>query len=226
MITQSVIKFVIATLVYLLLPLLVFADSSASATNVSAEGGSSSSSSKGSGFADFMKAIGRPLPTGTPLLQTKLHNILMSNLATSGEAPEWPKIAIEDLQIPPNQSSGIAGFRKLNPNECIYFNATLWTDETISEKIENVSLCAKDFPRVGTSWSEAWVAAPIPGKNTGQLRTSGPVPPFNKAPSDGRMISWINSRYADYYLANLLIFMGYDPNYTPDTRRVWFVNVK
>ena len=69
----------------------------------------------------------------TDLSKTRLANIL-APASGSTNVPEWPKIAIRDLDIPANQ---LTENRPLAGSECIHFNATVWTSAIVSERIEN-----------------------------------------------------------------------------------------
>lgn len=160
--------------------------------------------------------------SATDLSKTRLANIL-SLVSASTNVPEWPKIAIRDLDIPASQ---LTGNRPLAGNECIHFNATVWTSATVSDRIENIRFCAKDFTSKDNQFVLEWKIYSIPGKTTGQLRNDGPVPPSTKLPTDPAIDQWFSSRNAYYYLGSLLVSMGLDKNFYPDKRRIWVVNLR
>lgn len=158
----------------------------------------------------------------TDLSKTMLANIL-TPASASTNVPEWPKIAIRDLDIPANQ---LGGERPLAGNECIHFNATVWTSATVSDRIDNIRFCAKDFTSKNNQFVLEWKIYSIPGKTTGQLRSDGPVPPSSKLPTDPLVDQWFQSKNAYYYLGSLLVAMGLDKNFYPDKRRIWVVNLR
>lgn len=184
-----------------------------------------------------VKDMGRSLSNGnlrsaaltedsaTDLTATRLRGVLRQNLATDGQAPEWPKVVITDLQIPADQLDFTRGM-SLKPNECIRFNAVLWQDASDSERLDDLRLCAEDLPRQSNGFVVTWYSFPISGKTTGQVRADGPTPPYNKLPSGTTVDTWIMNRFGQYYIGSLLTLVGYEPNFTIDDRRFWIKNVK
>jgi hypothetical protein len=65
----------------------------------------------------------------------------------------------------------------------------------------------------------------ISGKTSGQVRTEGPTPPFNKLPSDAVTDRWMYGS-GQYFIGSMLTMMGYDPQFTVDNRRFWVKNVQ
>jgi len=161
----------------------------------------------------------------TNLKQSKLNGVLRQQLSTDGSKPEWPKLVITDLQIPADQLD-MSRSIMLRPDECVVFNAVLWSDAAHSENFNNLGLCARDLPRQSNDFVLTWKSFSVSGKTTGQVRTSGPVPPYNKLPSDAALDTWLMSQFGQYYVGSLLTIAGYDHNYTPDDRRIWVKNIK
>ncbi|MEQ4616711.1 MAG: hypothetical protein ABN482_01545 [Corticimicrobacter sp.] len=163
--------------------------------------------------------------TANSLKNSPLHNVLRENLSSDGRAPEWPKIAVTNLQIPGSQMTMNRSL-SLKANECIRFDAVLWRDAKRVERFKDLSLCASDLPRQSNDFVITWKSFPISGRTSGQVRTDGPTPPYNKLPSDQAMEQWILNQFGLYYVGSLLTLMGYDPNFTLDDRRFWIQNVK
>lgn len=159
------------------------------------------------------------------LANTKIAGIFKQYLSTDGSTPEWPKIAIRDLEIPENQLDWKHPL-KLAANECIQFNATLWMNEKNKEEINNISLCSQNLPKQSNTFVTTWKSWPISGKTTGQIRTAGPTPPYNKLPSDPKIENWIMHQFGLYYIGSIITETGIDPNFTKDDRRLWIVNIK
>lgn len=172
---------------------------------------------------------------GIDLVKTKLNGILNSPPGSyaNGREPEWPKIAIRDLEFTPpagfNLSSGKA-YSLGSP--CIYFNATLWMNERKSERIENIKLCKRDLPSSDNMFVGLWSELSINGKSTERERTVGPTPPLRKMPPDPMVKDWIFSTQnttisGSIFIGSLLKIVGFDENrQMRDTRRFWVVNVK
>lgn len=166
-------------------------------------------------------------PSGyTNAMITKLSGVLHQSQTINGRRAEWPKVVITDLQIPPNQEYR-SGFR-VQANECILFNAVLWTDAKSSENFDKLALCAGDLPRDASMFVVVWRNFPVSGENTGDVRTIGPVPPYNKLPTDAGLERWMTSPFGTYYISSLLtVVLGYDQNsFTIDDRRFWVRNLK
>src|SRR5690606_11541514 len=154
------------------------------------------------------------------LLGTPLHNALRQNLSTDGRAPEWPKVVISNLQIPADQMT-LSRSLTLKASDCVHFDAVLWHDAKRSERSSNLSICAPELPKQPNNFVLSWKSFSISGKTTGQVRTDGPTPPYNKLPSDPAMERWLMNPFGLYYVGSLLTLVGYDPNFTVDDRRFW-----
>lgn len=163
--------------------------------------------------------------SATDLTETRLMGVLRENMSTDGRAPEWPRVAITDLKIPSDQLNFGRGMT-LRPDECIHFNAVLWTNDSESERFDDLRLCAEDLPKQSNGFVVPWYTFPVSGENTGQVRTEGPIPPYNKLPSDNAMEKWILNRFGQYYIGSLLTLIGYDPQFSIDRRRFWIRDVK
>lgn len=184
---------------------------------------------------ESMKDMGRSLSSGnvgsaeqnsaTDLTDTPLKGVLRKNLSKDGKAPEWPKVVITDLQVPPDQLDFTRAM-SLKPQDCVYFNAVLWKDATDSERFNDLRLCAEDLPKQSNGFVVTWYNFPISGKTTGQVRTEGPTPPYNKLPSDTDIDTWIMNRFGQFYIGSLLTIVGYEPNFTIDDRRFWIKDVE
>ncbi|MCL2523397.1 MAG: hypothetical protein FWF20_04860 [Betaproteobacteria bacterium] len=168
--------------------------------------------------------IGSAGSSGTPITQTKLAGALARSPSTDGRAPEWPKIVIVNLTIPVKQINEPAGYQ-FKANDCITFDAIMWTDASHNEKFKNLSLCAPEMPDSGNTFMSSWQSFSISGKTSGQVRGDGPTPPYMKLPSDQLMSNWIGmNRWGIYFVGSLLKIVGYDPQFTKDDRRFWVKN--
>jgi len=160
--------------------------------------------------------------SGTSLATTKLMGALSRSPSTDGRAPEWPKIAITNLVVPAEQ---IANMRiQLKRTDCIKFDAVLWHDEKHNEKFNDVTLCSLELPKRSNDFVTTWQVFPIGGKTSGQVRGEGPTPPYSKLPSDAATDQWMLGA-GKLFVGSMLTMMGYDPNFTVDTRRFWIKNV-
>lgn len=157
---------------------------------------------------------------GTSVLETPLLGALSRNPSKDGQTPEWPKVVILDLRIPADQLN-LGRTLSLRPDECIRFDAMLWKSATASDRFEDVYLCADQLPKQSNNFVLTWKSFSIPGETTGQVRTEGPTPPFTKLPGNPSMDQWLMSQFGLYYLGSLLSLVGYDPDFTPDSRRFW-----
>lgn len=166
-----------------------------------------------------------PTSDFTNIKQSKLNGVFRQQLSTDGSTPEWPKLVITDLQFPADQLDRTRS-KALRPHECVFFNAVLWSDAAHSESFNNLGLCASDLSGQSNSFVAPWWLTPISGKTSGQMRTSGPVPPFRKLPTDADLDGWLTNNFGNYYIGNLLTIVGYDQNYLPDDRRIWLKNIK
>lgn len=156
----------------------------------------------------------------TSIKKTPLYGLLSKYPSVDGSAPEWPKISISELIIPPGQLDASHDLT-LKPNECVTFNATIWYNSTKSESIKKISLCAAELPRQSNSFVLVWKSFNISGKTTGQIRTNGPTPPYNKLPNNSDLDRWINFQFGQYYIGSLATLVGYDPDFMIDDRRLW-----
>ncbi|WP_205204412.1 hypothetical protein [Azonexus hydrophilus] len=162
---------------------------------------------------------------GNSLTGTPLHNALRRNLSTDGRAPEWPKVVITNLQVPADQMTLTRGLR-LKATDCIRFDAVLWHDARRAERFSDLSLCAPELPKQSNNFVLTWKSFSISGKTTGQVRSDGPTPPYNKLPSDPAMEKWLMNQFGLYYVGSLLTLVGYDPDFSVDDRRFWIRNLK
>jgi outer membrane murein-binding lipoprotein Lpp len=94
----------------------------------------------------------------TNLKDTKLMGVFSSSLSTDGTAPEWPKVAITNLQVPSDLAS--LNSLRLKYGQCIIFNAVLWHDSKNNEKFNDVSLCSQDLPKRSNGFVTTWRTFP------------------------------------------------------------------
>ena len=175
------------------------------------------------------------LPPGTVnLFDTRLDNLLARNPSTSNVMPEWPRIALSDVELPAValKPVGIGRTLMFDPGDCITFKATIWTDEQTSEVLDKVAVCAADMKTArgarlkssaASDLDEVDMRFPIPGETTGALRTSGPKPP-NFAVE--RRMTDTRRRYTSGGVLTCIGMLeravGFDPS--TDLRRFWIVN--
>jgi hypothetical protein len=160
----------------------------------------------------------------TSLTQTKLMGVLRKTISADGSAPEWPKVAIVNLSIPTDLIQNMRF--KFKRDDCVTFDAVVWYDEKRNEKINDVSLCAPDLPKQSNTFVTVWKSFSINGKTSGQVRTDGPTPPYSKLPSDATMDRFTSHNNGLIFIGSMLTMMGFDPNFTPDTRRFWVKNMR
>lgn len=113
----------------------------------------------------------------------------------------------------------------LKANECIHFNAILWRSTKQSERFDKLQLCAGELPKQSNNFVLTWKSFSISGKTTGQVRGDGPTPPYNKLPGDAAIDQWLTNQFGLYYVGSLLTLVGYDPNFSVDSRRFWVRNL-
>lgn len=167
-------------------------------------------------------AIGTVGGGGVSLTSTKLMGMLSRSPSMDGSAPEWPKIAVTNLTVPAEQ---VANTRlMLKRTDCVRFDAVVWHDAKHNEKFNNISLCALELPKRSNDFVTTWQVFSIEGKTSGQVRGDGPTPPYSKLPSDPTTDQWMLGA-GKLFVGSMLTMMGYDPNFTVDSRRFWVKNV-
>lgn len=161
------------------------------------------------------------------ILDTRLANLLSNNPSTSNDKPQWPRIAISELRVPTYQVRENIPAVGFTLRDCVYFNATVWTNETASEQLENVSVCGADMARLRIKGYDnrgavmAWQSSAVSGETTGQTRTSGPLPPAYGLGKSDFLKLWLDHGYGLLFLGHILHSVGYDPNF--DERRIWLI---
>ena len=165
-------------------------------------------------------------PDGTEykrLKDTPLNDIFNSDAAINAD---YPHVAItitdySDRFLDP----GMNPTSEIQRNDCLMFDATLWRTPKKSEKLDHLIYCAADgikgFMKGQFNGSIRFGFTTNP--NTGQRRTTGPLPPANLYPqgsADDRLLD--GPGYA--LLGNILMAMGFDFTYAGNKGRVWIVS--
>lgn len=159
------------------------------------------------------------------LTDTKLKDLFKSFPVTDDmNPPAFPKVAIRITSF--SKTLDQWSQQTKAPDECITYTVTLWTDETKSEKFENLRMCAPDFV---FNVSFVSVRSPWPvkfnyNKNSAQVRNDGPVAPKAPYPTDPVARGFMYGGGV-YYIGSMFMQMGYDWDYPHDTMRVWVSSV-
>jgi hypothetical protein len=171
-------------------------------------------------------------PGAVNFFDTKLNNLLGKNPSTTSAFPEWPRIAISNVELPATALTHvpIGGSFKIKPGDCMYFKATIWADEKNSETLDSVAVCGIDIGRhpdleannqYKTSTDVMW---PASGGTTGATRTEGPTPPeyFIDDQLAQRELDFRTRRSVLPMVGFLQNAVGYNKRF--DQRRMWLVN--
>ncbi|MBS0225573.1 MAG: hypothetical protein JSS25_04425 [Proteobacteria bacterium] len=156
---------------------------------------------------------------------TPLAGIFNSSAAINADYPHVA-ITITDFSDRLLTPQGQDPTNPAHPNDCLWFDATLWRSAKSSEKFTGLAICAADAHQgfmKGHFNGNVWLGT-APNKNTGQHRTTGPLPPFNIYPQDAGAENLTNG-VGQLLLGNLLMQMGFDFTYNGNTGRVWVVSV-
>lgn len=171
-----------------------------------------------------------PVAAVNPLQGTELDGIFKKNPISNSRNPErWPRVAITVKSATPGVFS--MNQQQLGPNDCVTFDARLWTNEKTSKRFENLQVCTPTLqnvlrdkpirtmdllPRFTVPWQDT----------TASRRTEGPVPPFYLFPQDiGSTQGWVLTHMnTKFYLAGIFVLLGWDWDDDFD-RRVWVVSV-
>lgn len=175
-------------------------------------------------------ARAQPVAAVNPLQGTELDGIFKKNLISNSRSPErWPRVAITIKSATPGVLS--MNQQQLGPNDCVTFDARLWTSEKAGKRFENLQICTPTLqnvlrdrpirtmdllPRFTVPWPDT----------TASRRTDGPVPPFYLFPQDiGSTQGWVLTHMnTKFYLAGIFVLLGWDWDDDFD-RRVWVVSV-
>jgi hypothetical protein len=143
---------------------------------------------------------------------------------------QFPRVALIVLDAPRNHSkdSGVSKHKA-----CWRLRARLWQRRDQSKDIESFHWCtpydiATDVPLSGAYEWFAVDASKTGFENTGNQRTSGPVPPISAMPSDLRHQKfWQSEKFGPHTMdgvmvLSLLYHMGFDWSVLED-RRAWVV---
>lgn len=195
-------------------------------------------------LSDFKIKVGGAKPTdprwsGQRPSDTELKG-LFTDKPMKSVTDNWPRVSItltdysETLvTLDPSLYASLGGVvGRVRPDECIKFDAVLWTNARTSRKFKNLVLCNSDISTTDTvvypsngMRSYSTLAFPPPSISSGQLRTEGPKIPRNlvplELPNDKRI--W---RSGEYLFATLFHTMRYRAplNDITDTR-VWITKL-
>jgi len=179
-----------------------------------------------------------PRWAGTPLRESKLMGLFVGK--PSGDChPCYPRVAIVVTDYSETLlTKGSALNWPGNPNpppprpdECVKFDATLWTDAKHSELLRNILLCNADIQKADKVYSrtnmqdfDASFGRP---PHTYEVRTTGPKAPYRLLALDTKADSalWANGFYL---FGNLFVLTGYQGGRQMAgvmEDRMWFVNV-
>lgn len=154
---------------------------------------------------------------------TPLHDIFNSDAAINADYPHVA-ITITDysdriVERGMNPTSQVAG------SDCLMFDATLWRNANRSETFDGLIYCAADGLKgfMKGAFNGSFLYGTTMNDNSGQRRTTGPLPPANVYPRGSDDNQLLNG--PGYILmGNILMAMGFDFTYGGNTGRVWVVS--
>lgn len=155
---------------------------------------------------------------------TALADIFNSDAAGS----DYPHVAITVTDWSDRITSrGMNPTSQAQANDCLTFDATLWRDAKSSEPIDDLIICAGEARRgyMRGAFDGGFRFASVAGENTGQRRTTGPLPPANVYPRTAEADDLLDGP-GQSLLANILMEMGLDFSYGGNVGRVWVVSVR
>lgn len=155
---------------------------------------------------------------------TPLNDIF--NTAEAGS--DYPHVAITITDWSDRITSrGMNPTSQAQANDCLTLDATLWRNAKSSEPINGLIICAGEARRgyMRGAFDGGFRFASVAGENTGQRRTTGPLPPANVYPRTAEADDLLAGP-GQSLLANLLMEMGLDFSYGGNVGRVWVVSVR
>ncbi|MGK5048460.1 hypothetical protein ACQ4WP_21575 [Janthinobacterium sp. GB4P2] len=162
---------------------------------------------------------------GKRIQDTPIYKIFEKYPVTdSHNPPDYPKTAIS-ISYPNWLNEGDATIGRFKPNQCLTYSVTYWANKDAPQIYDNLVVCASDLSKVShSSLRTVWPFFGLSGTNTGQVRTTGPIPPATPFPTDAASRTFIE-RGGVFFLGAIMTAMGYDWNFSADSRRVWVVKV-
>ena len=146
--------------------------------------------------------------------------------AESAINADYPHVAITITDYSDRiVSRGMNPTSAIDRNDCLYFDATLWRNAKKPEQINGLSYCASDGIKgfMRGPFEGAFRIGFTTNSNSGQRRTTGPLPPANIYPRGSEDDTLLDGPgYA--LLGNILMAMGFDFTYGGNTGRVWVVS--
>lgn len=163
--------------------------------------------------------------SGKRLQDTPIYKIFEKYPVTdSHNPPDYPKAAIS-VSYPNWLNDGDAIVGRFKPNQCLTYSVTYWANKDAQQTYDNLIICASDLSKVShSSLRTIWPFFGPSGTNTGQVRTTGPIPPATPFPTDAASRTFIE-RGGVFFLGAIMNAMSYDWNFSADSRRVWVVKV-
>lgn len=185
-------------------------------------------------WSRFKKEVGSLVAPNSPagtvfpgshrrIQDTALADIFNSDAAGNG----YPHVAIAITDWSDRITSrGMNPTSQAQANDCLTFDATLWRDGKSSEPINGLIICAGEARRgyMRGAFDGGFRFASVAGENTGQRRTTGPLPPANVYPRTAEADDLLDGP-GQSLLANVLMEMGLDFSYGGNVGRVWVVSV-
>lgn len=167
--------------------------------------------------ADSIQAKVDPVEKRTRIRDTALKDIFKNN-----QYGDWPRVAIKVNAVPKDFYTNVSGWSDIPRTDCIVVTATIWHSLTSSEAINNLAVCKDDFvENVAYISVMFWMTSSyMAKKNTGNIRTNGPVPPLTPFPQSPGIPPSINRPL--FFYGSIMMVMGYNWE-TPDGR-FWIVD--
>lgn len=175
-------------------------------------------------------ASSAPAANANPLKGTELDGIFKKFPISNSNNPErWPRVAITIKTASP---SVIAPHRpQLTPNDCVEFDARLWTSATEGKRFDGLRMCATGVQQLSQNVAFRTLnlfpryTVPRGENSTASQRTDGPNQPFYMFPQDIRsQQTWTGGLgNGIFYLGAIMLALGYDWDNDFD-RRLWVVS--
>ncbi|HEX2010472.1 MAG TPA: hypothetical protein VJN44_05990 [Roseateles sp.] len=190
----------------------------------------------GFGFTPGAAASAPAAPSQSrSMIGSELDGLLKKHPITSSQKPEtWPRVAITLVQASPGvfKTVSFGGPASLAATDCATYKVQVWTDARTGKGYDNLRLCYGELyqrlQRVPLYQVPTWGRRSFwpDERNTGSVRSTGPVPPADHFPSDPMLQQLWLDQYKNTmaFVAGPLAVLGFNWNDVTD-KRVWFVSV-
>lgn len=180
----------------------------------------------------------KPAPTSVTaksMIGSDLDGLMKKHPITNTQRPEtWPRVAITVTSAAPSifKTTSVSQSATVGAQDCATYNVKVWTSAKNSQSYDNLRLCYGELyqrmQRVPMVQVPTWGRRAFwpDERNTGSVRSDGPVPPADHFPSDPALQDlWLDPyKNTAAFVAGALHVLGYNWNDIYD-KRVWFVSV-